>query len=136
MDRRRLLVKNKILDKIKMKKDWHDSQHFLPEGPGDEGSDGFGCEEWDPSDMVTLLEDFCEGFTHEQKIGFLRSQGFNIINRKDKTTGDSYDVAYLPENALSTNPKKSRLPAEPNIDPLFVEKVGDCILKILSKYGK
>lgn len=135
MDRRRLLLlKNKLLIN-KMKKDWHDSQHFLPEGPGDDGSEGFGCEEWDPGDMVTMLEDFCEGFTHNQKVKFLKDQGFHVVNRKDKATDEDFDVAYKPEDAPSRS-RKNRLPAESNIDEVFVETVGDCILKILSKYGK
>lgn len=118
----------------KMKRDDFKDKNFLPigdEGPGEDGFfDGFDVE-----DCVTLLEDFCEGFSHNQKVNFLKEQGFNIINRKNKSTGDTFDVAYLPEDAPSKS-RKNRLPAESNIDEKFVEKVGDCILKILGKYGK
>ena len=113
-----------------MKKDYNDDHHFLPTEPGD--SDFNGDMSCDPiEDMVTMIEDFCEGFEHDQKVRFLKELGFNILSRKDKRTGDSYDVAYDPAEK-----ERKKLPGESNIDEKFVRGVSDCILKILLKYGK
>lgn len=114
-----------------MKKDYNDDHHFLPTEPGEgDFDDEVTCEDPDV-DMVSMIEDFCEGFEYDQKIRFLKELGFNILSRKDKRTGDTFDVAYDPAEK-----ERKKLPRESNIDEKFVRGISDCILKILLKYGK
>lgn len=134
MNRTRIL-KEKLRTKNKvniMKKDDDFPPHeFLPiEGGEVGGPEGFWEDE--EGDFVTLLEDFCEGFSFEQKLNFLKELGFTILNRKSKSTGEQFDIALSPSQLKN----KKSWPKESNIDSMFVQGISDCILKILLKYGK
>ena len=114
-----------------MKKDYNNDQQFLPTGPDDD-NDGMDFEsEEEFSDLVTYLEDICESYEPDQKKRFLKEFGYNFLERKDRVTGDTFEVAYDPKED-----RRKRNLTEPNIDKLFVKKFGDCILNILLKYGK